>query len=244
MPLPKINTPIFELILPSTGETVKYRPFLVKEQKILMLAMEGNDDKDISTAIKQIINNCAIDSIDVEKLPSFDVEYFFTRLRAKSIAENVDLNMRHERGKNKSGQECNGETKVSINLMDIEVSKPENHIDKIILDENAGIGVKLKYPTMKNVDTSSAKTDLDLATISIISSIEYIFDKEEIYKKEDHTEKDIISFIDSLSQNQFEKLAKFFETIPKLKHTIKWTCKKCGEDDSVVLEGMNNFFAF
>lgn len=243
MPLPKINTPIFELILPSTGETVKYRPFLVKEQKILMLAMEG-DDRDISTAIKQIVNNCAIDSINVEELPSFDIEYFFTRLRAKSISEKVDLNMRHQGGKNKLGNQCDGETKVSINLMDIEIFRPENHIDKIILDENAEIGVKLKYMTLKKIDTSSAVTDLDLATISIINSIDYIFDKEEIYKKEDYTEKDIITFIDDLSQSQFEKLAKFFETIPKLQHTVKWTCKKCGEDDSVVLQGMNNFFAF
>lgn len=244
MPLPKINAPIFELILPSTGKPVKYRPFLVKEQKILMIALEGEDNKDMTTAMKQVINNCAVDDVDVEKMPTFDLEYFFTRLRAKSIGENVELIMRHEGAKNKSGQECDGETKVNVNLMDIEVIKSEDHTDKIILDDVTGIGIKMRYPTMNSFDTSEAKTDLDLAAISILNSIDYIFDKEEIYKKEDQTKEELSEFIDSLSQDQFEKLAKFFETMPKLKHTIKWTCSKCGEKDSIDLEGMSNFFAF
>jgi len=244
MPLPKISAPIFELILPSTSKSIKYRPFLVKEQKILMIALESGEENDINNAIKQIINNCSVDDIDVDKLPTFDVEYFFTRLRAKSIGETVDLIMRHKNLKNKSGKECNGETKISVNLMEIEVSKKDNHTDKIILDEETGIGVKMKYLTMNPLNKTDAKTDLDLATISIMNSIDYIFDKEEIYKKEDQTEEEIMDFIDNLSQKQFEKLAEFFETMPKLKHSVSWTCKKCGEKDTVEVEGMSNFFAF
>lgn len=244
MPLPKIEFPIFELNLPSTDEAIKYRPFLVKEQKILMLAMEG-DERAISTAIKQIINNCAIDKVDVEKMPTFDLEYFFTRLRAKSIGEKVDLRMRHPNGKNKKGVECLHETGVSVDLMSLSVSKKEGHTDKIILDEKTGIGIKMKYPTMNYIEgVDQSKTQMELATLSIANSIEYVFDNENVYKKEDQTNEELFDFIDNLSQAQFEKLAQFFDTMPKLKHTIKWKCKGCGQEESAELEGMSSFFVF
>lgn len=245
MPLPKIEFPIFELNLPSTGEAIKYRPFLVKEQKILMLAMEGDDERAISTAIKQIINNCAIDKVDVEKMPTFDLEYFFTRLRAKSIGEKVDLRMRHPNGKNKKGAECLHETSVSVDLMTLSVSKKEGHTDKIILDEKTGIGIKMKYPTMNYIEgVDQSKTQMELATLSIANSIEYVFDNENVYKKEDQTKEELFDFIDNLSQAQFEKLAQFFDTMPKLKHTVKWKCKGCGQEESAELEGMSSFFVF
>lgn len=246
MPLPKINTPIFELILPSTEKPVKYRPFLVKEQKILLLAMEGDDEKAISIAIKQIINNCAIDPVEVDKLPTFDVEFFFTRLRAKSIGEKVDLRMRHPGNKNRDGENCSEETLVSFDLMSLGVVKRNDHNDTIIIDEESGIGVKMKYPVMAMIeeDFTENRTQMDLATSAIINSIDYIFDKDNMYKKEDSTREELMEFIDGLSQNQFEKLAKFFETMPKLKHEVKWKCKGCGKEESVELEGMSNFFAF
>ena len=133
MALPKIASPIFELNLPSTGQAIKYRPFLVREQKILLFALESEDLKSISTAIKQIINNCAIDPIDVEHLPTFDLEYFFVRLRAKSINERVDLRMSHPGFKNKLGEDCSSQTSVSFDLMELEVIKTPNHTDKITL---------------------------------------------------------------------------------------------------------------
>jgi hypothetical protein len=245
MPLPKIDAPIFELNLPSTSQAIKYRPFLVKEQKILMLAMESDSEKDITTAIKQIINNCAIDKIDVDRLPTFDLEYFFTRLRAKSIGEKVDLRMRHPSGKNKDGEECSHETTVSINLLDIEVQKKDNHADKILLDESRGIGIKMRYPTMDAIDGAvDAKTQMEAAGLAIMNAIEYIYDKEDIYKREDQTKEELLEFIDNLSQSQFEKLANFFDTMPKLKHTIKWKCKGCGKQEEATLEGMSSFFAF
>jgi rubrerythrin len=245
MPLPKLHAPIFELTLPSTKETIKYRPFLVKEQKILMLALEDNEQASVINAIKQIINNCSIEpAIDVDKLPIFDLEYFFVRLRAKSIGEKVDLRMRHPNGMNKLNESCSKETMVNLSLLEIEVSKKENHTDTIIIDEETGIGVKMKYPTMTPVNVEDAKTELDAATESIINSIDYIFDKENVYKKEDNTKQELVDFIDNLSQEQFTKLASFFETMPKLKHEVKWKCKGCGQEETVELEGMNNFFAF
>lgn len=246
MPLPKISFPIFELNLPSTGKPIKYRPFLVKEQKILMLAMESDDRTSVVTAIKQIVNNCAIDPVDVEKLPTFDLEYFFTRLRAKSIGERVELRMRHPNLKNASGNQCNHETLVAFDLMKLEVSKKDGHTDKIVLDDETGIGVKMRYPTMNPnlISDEENMTQLDLATEAMINSIEFIFDKETVYNRDDYTKNELKEFIDDLSQSQFEKIATFFDTMPKLKHDVKWTCPECKEKEKVTLEGMTSFFVF
>jgi len=244
MALPKINTPIFELTLSSTGESVKYRPFLMKEQKILLLALESGETKSIMTAVKQIINNCVVGDIDVEKLPVFDLEYFFMRLRGKSIGETVDLQLRHPTGLNSKDEECQHVTKFTFNIMEVEVEKTITHTDKIIIDEETGLGIKLKYPTadFTEMDTDNL-SQLDVAVKMLISCIDYIYDKEEIYKKEDSTSLELQEFVDSLSQEQFKTVMNFFETMPKLKHTINWKCTGCRCDDEVTLEGMGNFFA-
>jgi len=248
MALPKINNPIFELTLPSTGASIKYRPFLVKEQKILLLAMESQDQKSVLTAIKQIVNNCAIDEIDTSKIPTFDLEYFFMRLRAKSIGETIDLKLRHPTGFNSDVQECDGITDGKLNLLEIEVIKTENHTDKIVLDEETGIGIKLKYPNVNMaIDAGSNiedKHQMDLATDAIINSIEYIFDKENVFKKEDYTKKELLEFIENLNQDQYLKLTKFFELMPKLKHKVEWKCQKCGCRDEITMEGLQSFFGF
>ena len=246
MPLPKINSPVFELILPSTKQTVKYRPFLVKEQKILLIAGESNDQNANLIAIKQIINNCAIDKIDVEKLPTFDLEYLFINLRAKSIGENIELRMRHRTGYNDEGAECDHVTLVDVNLLEIEVDQGVGHTDNIILDEEDQVGVKMKYPTLddaslKNLNKKS-KNQMDIAMETIANCIEYIYDKEEIYKIEDVTKKELFEFIDNLSQEQFLKINNFFTSMPKVKKEIEWKCGGCGSHDKVTLEGMSNFF--
>jgi hypothetical protein len=245
MALPKIQTPLFELNLPSSGQAIKYRPFLVKEQKILLMAMESGETSSILTAVKQIINNCSAEELETEKLPIFDLEYFFLRLRAKSIGEEIDLNLRHSGEVNSKGEPCSYVTKEKLNLLDVEVQKTLNHEDKIILDEESGVGVKFKYPTAdlaKNFTEVEGKTELDLAAEAIINCIDYIFDKENIYKKEDSTQKELVDFIESLSQSQFQKLSRFFDTMPKLKHEVKWKCAGCGQEDKVELEGLANFF--
>lgn len=248
MSLPKIKVPIFELILPSTGKGVKYRPFLVKEQKILFMASESEDQREMLRAIKQIVNNCAVDEVDVEQMPVFDLEYFFTRLRAKSVSEEVDLNLSHPTGFNSKGEECNRSTNTKLNLLDVEVEKQISHIDKIVLDEETGIGIKLKYPTGKfisdGIDDIENKNQIEVAAEAIVECIDYIFDKDNVYKKEDSTKEELLEFLENLSQDQFKNLSNFFETMPKLKHTIKWKCAGCGCEDEITLEGLQNFFAF
>jgi hypothetical protein len=248
MSLPKIQVPIFELILPSTGKGIKYRPFLVKEQKILLMASESEDQKEMLRAIKQIVNNCAVDEVDVEQMPVFDLEYFFTRLRAKSVSEEIDLNLSHPTGYNTKGESCNHITNMKLNLLQVEVEKQISHIDKIILDEKTGIGVKLKYPIGKfiadGIENIENKNQIEIAAEALIACVDFIFDKDNIYKKEDSTKEELLEFFDNLSQDQFKKLSDFFETMPKLKHTIKWKCSGCGCDDEITLEGLSNFFAF
>ena len=245
MALPKINTPIFELTLSSSGQSVQYRPFLVKEQKILLLALESGEPKSIMTAVKQIIRNCVVgDNVDIDKLPTFDLEYFFMRLRGKSIGEVVDLQLRHPTGLNSKDEECDNVTKFKFNIMEVEVQKSIEHSDKIVIDETAGLGIKLKYPTADFAEMDLENlSQLDVASKMLIACIDYIYDKEEVYKKEDSSEKELSEFIDDLSQEQFTNVMKFFETMPKLKHTINWKCSKCGCNDEVTLEGMSNFFA-
>jgi len=245
MSLPKISAPIFELILPSTEKAIKYRPFLVKEQKLLLIAMESGDQKSMMNAIKQIINNCAVDQVDVDKLPIFDLEYFFVRLRAKSIGEDIDLNLRHPNSVNAKDEICEHITKQKLNLLEVEVQKSISHEDKIVLDEETKIGIKFKYPTSEfalSIENPEELNQLDLATDAIINSIDYVFDADNVYKREDYTKEELIEFIDNLSQKQYEKLSSFFETMPKLKHEIKWKCSGCGQEDTVLLEGLANFF--
>lgn len=245
MSLPKINAPIFELILPSTEKSVKYRPFLVKEQKILLIAMESGDQKSMMTAIKQIINNCAVDPVDVDKLPVFDLEYFFIRLRAKSIGETIDLNLRHPNDINSKNEVCEHVTKKTLNLLDVEVHKSIAHDDKIVLDEETKIGIKFKYPTSEfalSIENPEEMNQLDLATDAIINSIDFIFDADNVYKREDHSRQELIDFIENLSQQQYEKLSTFFDTMPKLKHEVTWKCAGCGQEEKVLLEGLANFF--
>jgi hypothetical protein len=246
MPLPKINAPMLELNLPSTGQAVKYRPFLVKEQKILLMAMNTDDETAMIVAVKQIVNNCMIDPVlDVNKMPIFDLEYFFLRLRAKSVGEDINLTLRHPTGMNSKGKECDGATEMKLNLLDVDVIKTIAHTDKVVLDDETGVGIKFKYPdgelaTSFKIDENS--NQMEVATDAMLNCIEYIFDKDNVYQKADTTRDELIEFIDNLSQEQFLKLSNFFETMPKLKHEIKWNCKKCGCSDSVTLEGLGSFF--
>lgn len=248
MALPKINAPIFELTLPSTEQTIKYRPFLVKEQKILLMAMSSDESDNTSmlVAVKQIVNNCLLDdTINVDKLPTFDLEYIFLRLRAKSVGEEIELNLRHMTGFNSKNEECDGITKSKLNLLDVNVVKTIGHTDKIVLDEESGIGVKFKYPDGElatKFKVSEDSNEIEVAQDAMLNCIEYIFDKDNIFKKEDSSKEELIDFIESLSQEQFKKMAEFFETMPKLKHTLEWKCSKCGCKDELTLEGLGNFF--
>ncbi len=239
MPLPKIATPIYELELPSTGETIQYRPFLVKEEKLLVIALESEDTKQITTAIKSVIKNCILTkNIKVESLPTFDIEYLFLNIRGKSVGEELEVNII-----------CpdDGETQVpvKVNLDDIKVLKNDSHTNRIKLDAN--IMMEMKYPSLDqfikaNFDFND-KNAMDQSFELIGSCIDKIFTEDEVWSSADVTKKEIADFLESMNSSQFKDIEKFFETMPKLSHTIKVTNPVTQVESEVVLEGLASFFA-
>jgi hypothetical protein len=236
MPLPKIVTPTYELRLPSTDQLIKYRPFLVKEEKVLLMAMESEDENQMINAVKTILKNCIVSKIKVDDLAVFDIEYLFLNIRAKSVGEQIDLNIT-----------CpdDGETVVplEINVEDIQVQKSEDHSRIIPLTDT--ISVVMKYPSMemfvKTNFTANAKTE-DVFEIAA-SCIEQVVEGEDVYETKSFTKKEINEFLDSLDTAQFLLIQKFFESMPKLSHTVKVTNPVTNVESDVVLEGLASFFA-
>lgn len=245
MALPKIKSPTYDFTLPSTGDVFNYRPFLVKEQKILLMALESEDQNEMLRAIKQIINNCVLEEIDVDTLPMFDLEYVFLKLRAKSVGEIADLKIGHPFGKNSDDEECGHKLDYQLNLMEVEVHREEDHNSKILLDEESGVGIVLKYPTLNlanQIQDAADRSQIEVITDMVVTCVDIIYDAEEVYPASESSHDEIAEFLNDLSQEQFEKITNFFSTMPKLKHTIEWKCEACGKDETVELEGMANFF--
>ena len=239
MALPKLTVPEYEAILPSTEKVIKYRPFLVKEEKILLTALEAEDDDIMADAIRQIVNNCVLEELDVFKLPTFDIEYLFLRLRAKSVGEKVTLGLRPWGCPNNEGKLCEKSTEVEINLEEVKVIKDENHSSKIMLSDD--IGVKMKYPDIKNIniiDADSAITGMNI----VRNCVDMVFTKDETFERDSFTDEELEEFIDSLNSDQFKKIKEFFDTMPTLKHTTKYKCETCGEEKETTLQGLNSFF--
>ena len=239
MALPKLTVPEYEAILPSTEKVIKYRPFLVKEEKILLTALEAEDDAIMADAIRQIVNNCVQGELDVVKLPTFDIEYLFLRLRAKSVGEKVTLGLRPWGCPNNEGKLCEKSTEVEINLEEVKVIKDENHSSKIMLSDE--IGVKMKYPDIKNIniiDADSAITGMNI----VRNCVDMVFTKDETFERDSFTDEELEEFIDSLNSDQFKKIKEFFDTMPTLKYTTKYKCGTCGEEKETILQGLNSFF--
>ena len=239
MPLPKIATPTYELELPSTGETVQYRPFLVKEEKLLAIALESDDTKQITTAIKSVIKNCILTKgVKVEQLPTFDIEYLFLNIRGKSVGEDIEVNVI-------CPDDEETEVKVNINLDDIQVQKNDDHTDKIKLDDS--IMMQMKYPSLeqfiKNNFEMSDKNAMDQSFELIATCIDKIFTEDEVWAAADCTKKEMTEFLEQMNSSQFKEIEKFFETMPKLSHTIKVKNPNTKKDSEVVLEGLASFFA-
>ena len=239
MPLPKIATPTYELELPSTGETIQYRPFLVKEEKVLVIALESEDTKQITTAIKTVIKNCIkTKGIKVDTLPTFDIEYLFLNIRGKSVGEEIEVNII-----------CpdDGETEVPvmIDIDSIQIQKNDEHTNKIQLDDD--IMMVMKYPSLdqfiKNNFDFNDKNVMDQSFDLIASCIESICTEEDVWATADCTKKEVNEFLESMNSSQFKGVEKFFETMPKLSHTIKVTNPKTKVESEVVLEGLASFFA-
>tara|TARA_B100000287_G_scaffold432704_1_gene492621 strand:+ start:799 stop:1518 length:720 start_codon:yes stop_codon:yes gene_type:complete len=239
MPLPKIATPTYELELPSTGDTIKYRPFLVKEEKLLVIALESEDNKQITNAIKAVIKGCLITKgIKVETLPTFDIEFLFLNIRGKSVGEELEVNVI-----------CpdDGETQVpvTIDLDDIQIQKTEGHTNQINIDEN--VMMQMKYPSLdqfiKNNFDFDEKNAMDQSFDLIASCIGKIYTEDEVWSTSDCTKKEVKEFLESMNSQQFKDIEKFFETMPKLSHTVKVKNPVTDVESDVVLEGLASFFA-
>ena len=239
MPLPKIATPTYELELPSTGQPIQYRPFLVKEEKLLVIALESEDIKQITTSIKTVIRNCIITKgVKVEELPTFDIEYLFLNIRGKSVGEDIEVNII-------CPDDEQTQVPVKINIDDIKVQKNEEHSTRIKIDDS--IMMEMKYPSLEqfiknNFDFSGANA-IDQSFDLIASCIDKIYTEEEVWTTSDCTKKEINEFLDQMNSSQFKDIEKFFETMPKLSHTIKVKNPNTSVESEVVLEGLSSFFA-
>jgi hypothetical protein len=239
MPLPKISTPTYELELPSTGQSIEYRPFLVREEKLLVIAMESEDTKQITNAIKTVIKSCIqTKNIKVETLPTFDIEFLFLNIRGKSVGEDIEVNII-------CPDDNETTVPVKINLDEIQVQKNEEHTNKIKLDKS--VMMEMKYPSLdqfiKNNFDLSASNTMDQSFELIASCIDKIYTEDEVWATGDVTKKELIEFLDQMNSTQFKEIEKFFETMPKLSHTIKVTNPKTEVESEVVLEGLSSFFA-
>ena len=239
MPLPKIATPTYELVLPSTDQTIQFRPFLVKEEKLLVLALESEDNKQITTAIKSVLKNCVLTKgIKVEQLPTFDIEFLFLNIRGKSVGEELEVNI-------VCPDDEKTEVTVDINLDDIQVQKSEEHNKQIKLDEN--LMMEMKYPSLdqfiKNNFDFNEKNQMDQSFQLIASCIDKIYTEEEVWATADCTKKEVNDFLEQMNSGQFKLIETFFETMPKLSHTISVTNPKTKVESDVVLEGLASFFA-
>jgi len=236
MALPKLSSPRFSVELPSNGRRISFRPFLVKEEKALLMAATSNDQNSMIDAVKDVLSSCVLDDdVNVGTLPFFDLEYLFLNLRAKSVGEVIKLEYRHSGGVNYSGIECEAVTQVEINLERVKVAKNEKHTNKIkITDE---LGVVMRYPTISDIKlVNDGSDELKMIAKCIVS----VYDEETVYDPDNL--QDAVDFIDSLNTQQFAKIMEFIATMPKLKHTFDYKCKGCGQQDTVTLEGLSDFF--
>ena len=238
MPLPTIATPTYELELPSTGKTVKYRPFLVKEEKLLVLALESEDNKQISTAIQAVLKSCIKSrGVKVEQLPTFDIEYLFLHIRGKSVGEEIEVNLICPDDNETS-------IPVTINIDDIAVQKPKDHNKQIKLDKN--LMMELKYPSLeqfvKNNFDFEGGSQVDQSFEVIAGCIDKIYTEEEVWSTSDCTKKEVTNFLEQMSSKQFKEVEKFFETMPKLSHEVEITNPNTKVKSTVVLEGLSSFF--
>ncbi len=242
MPLPTIVTPTYELTLPSNKKQVKYRPFLVKEEKVLILAMESEDSSEINRAIKSVLKDCILTrGINVEHLPSFDIEYLFLNIRSKSVGESVDLIIT-------CPDDNLTKVDVTVNIDEIEVIIPEDHSPEIKVDDN--IKIKMKYPSLKEFVENNFNFNANLNNAQAInksfeivaSCIDQVYTDEEVWSSSDVSKKELIEWIQKMDANQYKGIEKFFDTMPKLSHTLKVKNPNTGVESDVTLEGLSSFF--
>lgn len=232
MPLPKIDQPLFDMTIPSTGKKIVFRPFLVKEEKILLIAQQSGNDSEIIRAIKQILNNCIQDEIDLDTFAIFDLEYAFLKLRAKSVNNVVKLAYRDT--------EDDEVYNFELDLDAIEIKMPEKINSKIVITDE--VGMTMKYPSASITDKmTNFDNEVDLMTFFIINCIDTIYDEENVYVADDFSGEEISEFLDGLDVKSFEKIREFFESVPRLYHKIEYT-NSIGNERSIELTSLKDFF--
>ena len=236
MALPQVALPTYELKIPSTGKTVKFRPFVVKEEKLLLLALESKNQKNIEDAVKQLLKGCIQSRIKIDNLPIFDLEFIFLQIRAVSVGEIIEMNVTCK-------DDNETRVKYNLNLAEVQVKFPEGHSNKIELSDK--MGIIMKYPSMNEfVKNSIIGSEMNAGDIlDVVSNcIDQIYDGEDVYDSSTTTKKEFVEFLENLTNNQFEKLQKFFETAPSLSHTFSVTNPNTGKESEFVIEGLANFF--
>ena len=237
MTLPSIETPRYELTLPSTDKVLQYRPFLVKEEKILLVAMESNNNKEILNATKEILRACTFEKIDVDTLPIFDIEYIFLQIRSKSVGEIAKFKMLCPDDKETYAD-------VEVDLTKVNVQVDDAHTNNVLIDENRKLGIVFNYPTLEmtkagfNVDDTNVDTLFDIMSLSI----NHIYEGEKIYPSKDSTKEEMKKFLEQLPQTAFVKIKTFFETMPQLRHSVEVENPKTKVKSTIVLQGIRDFF--
>lgn len=241
--LPKIDVPIYSVNLISTGKPVKFRPFLVKEQKLFLMVSESEDQKETIDVIRQVLKNCVLDDIDIDNLPTFDLEYLFMNLRARSVEEIVDLKYKcNNTIKDDQGNEkvCGNSVEIKLNLLEIQPTKNDNHKTKIQLTDKLGIG--LKYPTFEMIQKYESMDEKEIMITILVDCIDFIYDQDNVYYAKDSSREELVDFIDNLQQTHLEKIKDFFDTMPEIKQDIHFHCSKCNYEEDITIRGLQNFF--
>lgn len=240
--LPKIDVPVYEVKLPSMDESIKFRPFTVKEEKLFLMAYESNDAKYSVDTIIQVLNNCIISDIQVKDLPTFDIEYLFLNIRARSVGEIVKLKYRcnNDVGTEEEPKKCNSSVEIELNVLEIEPTRDSNHSNKVEITDK--LGIVMKYPKMNLIKDNTDVEDFNVVLDLIINCIDYIYDENNVYYAKDSTKEELLEFLDSLQSKDLEKIKQFFDTMPKLKKKIDFNCNKCGYHENIELEGLQSFF--
>ena len=234
MALPKLNTAKYETTIPSTGRTVEYRPYLVKEEKILMIALESQDQKQVLRAVKDVIESCVFDEINVNNLAIFDVESLFISLRSKSVGEGVEVNVKCK--------ECDGENQYKVDLEEIAIPDIKDQEKNIMLTED--VGVTMRYPSFKDMEGIEGEgLESVEGVMELISNcVDSVYDKESVYKGSDQSKEELTEFVENLNSDQFQKLSDWFEGMPAITHTIEFDCISCETHNKQELRGLQSFF--
>lgn len=239
MALPQLNLIKYDMTIPSTGQEIKYRPFVVREEKVLLTAIESDDAQQISNAMRDIVEVCTFKEVDVKSLAMFDLELIFLKLRAASVGENAEIALTC------SNEECKHQNAVKINLAGVELKGDPKASAVVQITDT--VGISLKYPTVLKVEdtlkASKPEAGIDIAIAMIAASIESIHDADSVYPASESTAQELVDFIESLNKEQFTKVQEFFDNFPKLKEDVEFTCEKCKTVNNVTLEGLNDFFA-